>query len=70
MVMMPLCPDCNHAVERHDEFFCLESKCRCNNGKDTALAKYERDVYKYLYEQTLEELSKFINPKIVIQDED
>lgn len=62
----PLCPECNHPVNKHDEFFCMVIECRCNNGKKAALALYERDVYKLLYEQSIELLSQ----KITIVEED
>jgi hypothetical protein len=38
------CPDCKHPVNRHDEFFCMQTGCKCNFGRATALARAERDI--------------------------
>lgn len=53
---IPLCPECNHPVDKHDAFFCEVIGCKCNNSKKTALALYERDYYKKLYEDTKKDL--------------
>lgn len=49
--MKPKCPDCNHPVDEHADFFCMHINCYCNNGKRTATALYERELYKNLYEE-------------------
>lgn len=64
IVTTPLCPDCHHPVNKHDEFFCMCVGCRCNNGEKTATALYERDCYKYLYEEAQKLLNKFVSLKV------
>lgn len=65
---IPLCPDCNHPVDKHDSFFCECIGCRCNNNHKTAMALYERNLYKDLYEQTKLELEELKNNIIAFRD--
>lgn len=67
---IPLCPECGHPVDKHDSFFCEAIGCRCNNSKKTAMALYERDCYKNLYEEAQKTLDKYVNPELIVQESD
>lgn len=57
---VPTCPDCHHPVDKHYEFYCEQVGCLCNNSRKTAMALYERELYKYLYEETLSTIQNLI----------
>lgn len=42
----PICPDCNHYVSKHGDFFCMTVDCRCNQGREAVLAKYKLELAK------------------------
>lgn len=42
--MEHICPDCNHLVSEHKEFFCEHVYCRCNISGATAEVKYKLKV--------------------------